>query len=200
MSVRKKILKGSLLALLFGAGLSVGRITKPAQIEKDVVIQREPAKIIDVPIIIESSSPPVSENHHYYDIPLSRKLQDYLYEICEDEGIPISLVLAMIETESGFDAEIVSPTHDYGLMQINVNNFKWLEEEYRTGDMTNPYQNVYAGVRLIGRLVAKYGDFHAGLMAYNMGEMGARRLWDKGIFESKYSRKIVNLMEDYERR
>ena len=33
-------------------------------------------------------------------------------------------------------------------------------------------------------------------MAYNMGENGAKRLWDKGIYETDYTNKVIkNIME-----
>jgi soluble lytic murein transglycosylase and related regulatory proteins (some contain lysM/invasin domains) len=50
---------------------------------------------------------PKVEKNHYYDLPLSHNLQDFIYEICADEGVPVTLVLAMIETESGFNPEII---------------------------------------------------------------------------------------------
>ena len=33
-------------------------------------------------------------------------------------------------------------------------------------------------------------------MAYNMGETGAKRLWDNGIYETNYTNKVIkNIME-----
>ena len=37
----------------------------------------------------------------------------------------------------------------------------------------------------------KYDDPHRVLMAYNMGEYGASVLWEQGVFESNYSRKVL---------
>ena len=88
----------------------------------------------------------------------------------------------MIEHESQFNPEIVSKTDDYGLMQINEVNHTWLNEEYRCADMLDPYQNVFCGVKIIGEYVNRYdGDLTKALMAYNMGDYGARKAWENGV-------------------
>ena len=125
--------------------------------------------------------------------------KDFIYEICADEGVPVTLVLAMIETESGFNPEIISSTNDYGLLQINKVNHEWLKKSYRTADMLNPYQNVFCGIKIIGTFVKKYNnDLNKALMAYNMGNYGAKKAWQNGITSTKYSTKILELMNKYE--
>ena len=34
-------------------------------------------------------------------------------------------------------------------------------------------------------------------MAYNMGENGASRLWEKGIFETDYTQSILTIQEQF---
>ena len=60
--------------------------------------------------------------------------------------------------------------------------------------MTLP--NIYAGTYIISGFVHKYDDYNLALMAYNCGETGASRLWKQGYYSSKYSRSIINYMED----
>lgn len=142
---------------------------------------------------------PKTVSDYYFDIPLSHSLQDFIYEICTDEGVPVTLVLAMIETESGFNPEIISSTNDYGLLQINKVNHEWLKKQYRTADMLNPYQNVFCGIKIIGTFVKKYNnDLNKALMAYNMGDYGAKKAWQNGIKSTRYSEKILGLMNKYE--
>jgi hypothetical protein len=50
---------------------------------------------------------------------------------------------------------------------------------------------------MLRRLFEKYEDPAKVLMAYNMGEGGAGKLWKKGVFESNYSRKIMKLAVEY---
>lgn len=134
-----------------------------------------------------------------FDVPLSDSLQRYIYEICADENVPITLVLAMIEHESRFNPEVVSSTDDYGLMQINEVNHEWLEEDFRCADMLNPYQNVFCGIKIIAKYIEKYeGDYGKALMAYNMGDYGARKAWQNGVTITKYSTSVLELMQKYE--
>lgn len=133
-----------------------------------------------------------------FDVPLSESLQRYIYEICADENVPVTLVMAMIEHESGFDPEAVSPTDDYGLMQINAVNHEWLKEEYRCADMMNPYQNVFCGISIISSYIDKYGELDKALMAYNMGNYGAQKAWKNGVTSIAYSEEILSLMKEYE--
>ena len=147
----------------------------------------------------ESELPTDASDVFLYDVPLSDSLQRYLYEICADEGVPVTLVLAMIEYESGFDPEAVSQTDDYGLMQINAANHEWLNEEYRCADMMNPYQNVFCGVSIISSYIERYdGDLTKALMAYNMGDPGAQEAWSNGVTSTSYAADILSLMAEYE--
>ena len=135
----------------------------------------------------------------YYDVPLSHDLQDYIRELCEENGLPMSLVIAMIEHESIFRADVVSKTNDYGLMQINKCNHAWLTEEYGITDFLDPYQNVLCGISMISQYFSRYsGNIHKALMAYNMGLGGASKQWKAGRYTSAYSRKIVERMNHYE--
>lgn len=182
-----------ILLLLVVAGFVVGRLTAPTETETVTITET-----VEVPVYAADKLPEVGDVF-YYDVPLSESLQRYIYEVCADEEIPVSLVLAMIEHESRFNPEAVSATDDYGLMQINEVNHGWLEEDYRCADMLNPYQNVFCGVKIIGRYVDKYeGDFAKALMAYNMGDYGARKAWENGVSETSYSANILELMQKYE--
>lgn len=171
-------------------GFFVGQFTTP---QKTVTI----TETIEVPVY-ESDMLVENADVFLYDIPLSDSLQRYIYEICADEGVPVTLALAMIEHESGFNPEVVSSTNDYGLMQINAVNHEWLEEKYRTADFLNPYQNTFCGITIIGGYIEKYGDYGKALMAYNMGDYGAQKAWENGVTSTDYSTKILDLMQKYE--
>lgn len=180
-----------LVAIGLIAGLFIGRHTTPV---KEVTL----TKTVEVPAY-DSDKLPTLEDVTYYDVPLSYSLQRYIYEVCADEEVPVSLVIAMIDKESQFNPEAVSDTGDYGLMQINKINHETLEEQYRAADMLDPYQNVFCGVKVIGSYIKAYeGDYNKALMAYNMGEYGAKKAWESGIKSTSYSESILNLMSEYE--
>ena len=172
---------------------TIGRLTAPTKTDTVTV-----TKAVEVPVYSTDKLPETSDIF-YFDVPLSHSLQRYIYEICADENVPVTLVYAMIEHESQFNPEIVSKTDDYGLMQINEVNHTWLNEEYRCADMLDPYQNVFCGVKIIGEYVNRYdGDLTKALMAYNMGDYGARKAWENGVKEITYSNTILGLMQNYE--
>lgn len=182
------------LFVLFGlvAGFIVGRFTAPTKVETVTVTET-----VEVPTY-DSSKLPEVEEITYYDIPLSNSLQRFIYEVCADEEVPVSLVVALIDHESKFNPEVVSKTDDYGLMQINTINHEQLEEQYRAADMLDPYQNVFCGIKILGSYIEKYEDLSYALMAYNMGEYGARKAWESGVKFTSYSESILELMSEYE--
>lgn len=105
-----------LLVLIGGVlGFFLAKLTTPPQETITVT------KTVEVPAY-KSNVLVDTADVFLFDVPLSDSLQRYIYEICADENVPVTLVMAMIEHESGFDPEAVSPTEDYGLMQINAVN------------------------------------------------------------------------------
>ena len=128
-----------------------------------------------------------------YDIPLDAGLQKYTFDTCVEYGIEkhYELVLAIMWRESNFDTNAVSSTNDYGIMQINACNHKALKKKLKFVDIMEPENNIEAGIYLISSMLKKY-DRHEALMAYNMGEAGARRQWRRGNYTSRYSRDIID--------
>ncbi len=186
------IILACIVLFLLTVGYLVGRFTAP---KETVTVTTE--ETIASPTY-EPDSLPETEEINYLDIPLSHSLQRYIFEVCADNDVPVSLVIAMIDTESNFNPEVISKSDDYGLMQINIINHDQLAEEYRCADMLDPYQNVFCGVRIIKSYIDKYDDFGKALMAYNMGDYGARKAWGDGITESPYSKKVLKAMKNYE--
>ena len=136
----------------------------------------------------------------YYDIPLSKDLQLYTYSRCVEYGIPehYELVLAMMWQESNYTANLISPTDDYGIMQINSRNHSWLVDLLGPTNFLDASDNINAGVYVISKLLIKYGDEHKALMSYNMGEHGASLNWQAGNYTSNYSRSVVAKREAIE--
>lgn len=111
----------------------------------------------------------------------------------------MSLIIAMIEVESSFRANVISKSDDYGLMQINKINHEIMSEKYGITDFLDPYQNVFCGITIIAEHLEKTdGDIALALMRYNCGATGAKRLWDKGIYSTSYTEKIMTAMEGYD--
>lgn len=124
-------------------------------------------------------------------------LQEFTYYLSAVYDIDYTLVLAIISKESGFTPDGISSTNDYGLMQINACNHEWLTEELGITDFIDPYENIKAGLFILRGLFEKYDSTSKVLMAYNMGESGASKLWEQGIFESNYSKDVLQRQETY---
>lgn len=130
---------------------------------------------------------------NYYDIPLSSDLQDFTYSTADKYDIPAGLLFAIMDVESDFQIDAISETDDYGICQINKVNHNWLKDRLGLDDMLDPYQNITACAYIYsGLLKDNDGDINLAAMCYNCGSYGASKLWDKGIYETDYSIKIVN--------
>lgn len=120
---------------------------------------------------------------------LGHDQQEIMQHYCAEYGVPYALGLAMAEVETHFDPDAVSKGGDYGLMQINPVNHGWLMEQ---GFDVHTYDsNIAAGIWIISGYLNRYGDTEKALMAYNCGATGAKKLWDAGVFETDYTRKVM---------
>lgn len=127
----------------------------------------------------------------YVDCSLSKDVQDRIMSICKKRYLSYSLVMAVIEQESDYDTNCISDGgNSIGLMQIQP---VWYQDKIKKlgiTDLKDPIQNVKLGTMILQDLMERYEDVDCALMAYNMGEPVAKRLWSKGTYESKYSIKV----------
>lgn len=134
------------------------------------------------------------------DVPLKKETQEFIYCLSYGYNIDFSLVMALIETESGFNVEAVSRTNDYGLMQINQANHEWLKERLSITNFLDAKQNIRAGLFVLRKLFEQNGgDINKVLMAYNLGQTGAEKLWKQGIHSTEYSEKIIKRQLEFQK-
>ena len=92
-------------------------------------------------------------------------------------NVPICLALGLIEVESGFDAEAVSPKGCYGLTQLNPKFFpSGLSAE----------ENVQTGLAHLGDLLAQY-DTMTALTIYNAGRDTGSRVYANKVMEAAWA-------------
>lgn len=100
-------------------------------------------------------------------------LEQRVIEVATREGLDPALVLAVIEAESGQEANAVSPKGAVGLMQILPET----AAEIGYPDAADPASNLEAGCRYLAALLEGFGgDVELALAAYNAGP-GAVRRW-----------------------
>ena len=89
--------------------------------------------------------------------------------VAERHRLPATLVHSVIEAESAYDPEAVSPKGAVGLMQLMPQTASELEVE----DRTDPAQNVSGGTRYLKGLLERYSEspdqLLRALAAYNAG-------------------------------
>ena len=179
-------------------------ITKNVAVNRDsVVVYQEEGR--PVPVEYSEASDNIIEAEpelepepeiDIYPVNLDADLQRYIIETCEEYMINPSVIIAMCFYESSFNADAIGDNGEcMGLMGINP-RWCWPEmEKLNCPDMRDPYQNVTVGIDIFAQKLAKYdGNTEMALMSYNAGDAGAHRLWfDKGIYSTTYSSKIMNM-------
>lgn len=131
----------------------------------------------------------------YYDVPLSLELQDHIRMQCDDAGIDFELVLAVMQIESNYQFDVISSTHDHGIMQINEVNHDELKNKLNVTDFLDPYDCTTAGIYMLSNYKWCENETQM-LMCYNMGEAGAKEAWSKGIYETNYTKKVLEAKKE----
>lgn len=112
----------------------------------------------ETPVVVEIES--VDTPEYLANVPLDRGLKTAILDACEENGVPVSIALAVIEVESNFDPEADNGLC-VGLMQLNT--------KYYPKEMT-PEENIAAGVAHLAGQIERYGvDIPAALRSYNRG-------------------------------
>ncbi len=126
-------------------------------------------------------------------------VQVYLWSLCRDKGIDYYMVVAMIERESGYRYDASGDSgKSIGYLQIGERWHKDRMEAENVTDLNDPYGNIRVGLSFLKELSERYGSsgVNCVLMAYNMGESGAKKCWNNGIYSSEYSREILARAEE----
>lgn len=134
------------------------------------------------------------------DLPLSRELQAFTYELCQELDVPYTLVLGVMEVESYFhtDALREGATADMvGIMQINSRYLPSHYQKYGVDDAYEPKDNITIGVNMLADSIRRNGVTYA-LMEYNMGIVNMRKKRDSGVVSTSYTRKVLAAQEKYE--
>lgn len=176
----KIAVRGSADAPAETAGESVAEAIVPLEKERPSVVVAGPIAPI-----------PAHPDRKYYDVELSVSQQNTVFDYCEVYDVPAELIFGIMSVESSYTASAVSSTHDYGIMQINSSNHRWLQEELGITDFMDFEQNVLCGVYMLSEYYHKYADIEKIAMCYHYGENGAISLWEQGVTATDYTSAVV---------
>ena len=112
--------------------------------------------------------------------PEVRVLRPWLREAADAHGVDMTLLLAVIAVESGFDTQAVSPRGALGLMQImpaSADRYATAAERQRPAEerLRDPRTNILIGARMLADLQRRFGRIDTALAAWNAGEGRVRR-------------------------
>lgn len=138
------------------------------------------------------------QGYKFLDILLPQTLQAFTQEQCIDYDVPYELVLALMESESSFRADIGSekflggeeggPRY-YGYMQLSADNCEKAANTYAL-DPHTPEGNIEMAVLMLSGYLEKYdNDWEKAIMAYKGGEGYA----DSMIEAGKTSNAAINV-------
>lgn len=188
------------ISLSFGkliAEAEAKTVSKVVEVETAVIPEPTTEKTQEIVATTEETIAEAEELIPKFDIPLSAELVEFIWKMAEKYDIEYELIVAVIAIESNFDITAKSKTSDYGLMQINKSNHRWLKEQYGFTDFSDPYQNIEAGCIILKDCIENMADYHQALMGYNMGQARAKNLIKQGTYSSKYSRKVMAKYYEY---
>lgn len=186
-----------IIALIFSVvGFAIGAVFHSSKPKTETLIYGRAAdgKIFDGDMFVSYES----EDTLFVPlgVPLDSDVQEFIYYLSKGYNMDFTFVMAIIQQESGYQPDAVSNTDDYGLMQINKVNHGYITDEIGVTNYLDPYENVRAGMFILRKLFEKYETPEKVLMAYNLGESGAKALWDKGVFETNYSKSVQRIQSE----
>ena len=135
------------------------------------------------PDVRRGFAPHPMEKIQEWEAPMPEEHLAWLVACCEEYHVPVELVLAIIERESGFQADAVSSTQDYGYMQINQVNFNWAKR-LQLNPQENPFDNIEFGIIMLDTMRDFCEDaftWERVLMLYAMGpDVMNTEAWEQG--------------------
>lgn len=136
-----------------------------------------------------------TEQAPLYDVPLSTNMQEHIRQLCDEYGVDMPLVLAIIGQESNYRPDAVGDNgNSLGLMQIQPRWHQSRMDKLGVMDLSDPYQNVEVGIDLLAELMGENKGTEWAVTAYNAGAGTADYNKTIGI-RTEYAESVMMLRE-----
>jgi len=139
--------------------------------------------------------------------PLEYESAVILVKYADIYDIPYSLVLSIIDIESGFQKNLVGADRDRGYMQIIPGTERWLAKtfgdelglSYDPNRIFEPEYNLALGIKYLDELMSDYGvDYDRILSEYNRGPNNLKKYYEANrTYSTTYSRKVLSKNTSY---
>lgn len=119
-----------------------------------------------------------------------------IWRISRRHSVDALLVASIVQIESGFARDVVSPRGAVGLMQVLPST----GELYGIADLNDPHVNLDVGCRYLGQLLRDFdGDMERAVAAYNAGPATVARYGGVPPFRETqaYVRKVLELYRQH---
>ena len=129
------------------------------------------------------------------DVPLDEDVQELLYRVCEELGVPYELALAILQQETDFRNIVGDGGESFGYMQVQPRWHGDRMERNGVTDLMDPYGNFLVGCDYLAELIGKDRGLEWALMAYNGGPSYANKMAKAGKI-SQYAKNVLNYMNE----
>jgi hypothetical protein len=165
---------------------------------------RLPRDLVKIYGIVKANRPDIGDGEVW-------EMADVIREECIKHGLDPILILALIQVESGFQFNAVSPMGARGIMQIMPDVAQGLAQEsgvrpqrgnrrFRPESLDDPLFNIKLGVYYLHDLKKSFRDVSTTLVAYNLGPTELRNRLDNNIeFSDEYAATVLSTYQKFKK-
>jgi LysM repeat protein/ethanolamine utilization microcompartment shell protein EutS len=153
-------------------------------------LEPAPVSVPPAPPAFEMPTAPI-------DVPLQRphspEIEAMVNELAPDAGVDPGIAKSIAWVESGFDQGVQSHAGAIGVMQLMPGTIEWIEDDILQQELNedvSAYDNIKAGVYLLGYLQRQTGSAELAVAAYYQG-LGATQ---QGIMYNETRRYVDGVM------
>lgn len=123
---------------------------------------------------------------------------DAIFSIADDYDIDPNIVAAIVWVESRGVPTVTSSDGGYlGLMQVGPKWHRARMDRLGVTDLYDPYSNVLVGVDYLSEIYGRCHDWTLTVMSYNLGESGARSVYNSGQVTT-YARRVLEKSAEFQ--